>query len=299
LDDEAVRVVEGAADVATALLDRPFDHIFFTGSPAVGKVVMAAAAKHLASVTLELGGKSPALVAADADVETAARRIAWGKLLNAGQTCIAPDYVLADRAVADRLVEALPAALARIEGTSPAATRTRIVNDRHLDRLRRLLENTGGEIVTGGGVDIEERWIEPTVVLDPDPGAPIMQEEIFGPLLPVLRVDGVEEAIRFVDGRPKPLALYLFTGSREVERQVLASTSAGGVCINHVMYQFVAPTLPFGGVGNSGLGAYHGRRGFDELSHRKPVVRRGTRLDPPIAYPPYGWLKEKVIRRLM
>lgn len=299
VDGEAVQVVEGGVSAATALLDHPFDHVFFTGSPSVGRSVMAAAARHLTSVTLELGGKSPVIVAADADIRTTARRIAWGKLLNAGQTCIAPDYVLADRAVADRLVEALPAAFARMEGPDPSATRTRIVSDRHFERLRALLDETGGRVVTAGAPDAERRWIPPTVVVDPDPEAPIMQEEIFGPVLPVLRVDGMEEAVRFVTARPKPLALYLFTGSRQVERQVLDGTTAGGVCVNHVMYQFVAPGLPFGGVGNSGVGAYHGRAGFEELSHRKPVVRRGFRIDPPIAYPPYPGWKEKVIRRLM
>lgn len=299
VDPEAVQVVEGGPAAAAALVGQPFDHVFFTGSPSVGRAVMAAAAGHLASVTLELGGKSPAIVAADADIETAARRLAWGKLLNAGQTCIAPDYVLADRAVADRLVDALPGALARIEGPDPSVTRTRIVNQRHLDRLRGLLEQTGGELVCGGGVDADQRWVEPTVVVDPDPDAPIMQEEIFGPLLPVLRVDGMDEAVRFVAARPKPLALYLFTGSRATERRVVEATSAGGVCVNHVMHQFVAPTLPFGGIGHSGLGAYHGRWGFEELSHRKPVVRRGTRFDPPVAYPPYEPWKEWVIRRLL
>ena len=299
LDGEAIQVAEGAADVATALLDHPFDHIFFTGSPAIGKVVMAAAAKHLASVTLELGGKSPVLVAADADAEVAARRIAWGKLLNAGQTCIAPDYVLADRRVADRLVEALPKAAAQLEGADPSATRTRIVNPRHLERLRALLEGTGGTIVSGGRVDVERRWIEPTVVLDPDPGSHLMHEEIFGPLLPVVRVDDMDEAISFVNARPKPLALYLFTGTREVERAVLERTSAGGVCVNHVMVHFIAPGLPFGGVGNSGTGAYHGRAGFEELSHRKPVVRRRLRPDPSFAYPPYDARKERLIRRFL
>lgn len=299
LDPDGVVVVEGNADTASALLEQPFDHIFFTGSPTVGRVVMAAAAKQLASVTLELGGKSPVIVTADADVPVAARRIAWGKLLNAGQTCIAPDYVLADRAVADRLLEALPGALARMEGADPSATRTRIVNGRHLERLAGLLEHSGGRLVTGGGVDPQRGWIEPTVVADPDPESALMQEEIFGPVLPVLRVDGLDDAIRFVNARPKPLALYLFSGSREAERRVLAETTAGGTCLNHVLYQFVAPGLPFGGVGNSGTGAYHGRRGFEELSHRKPVVRRSVRVDPPFGYPPYDAWKEKLIRRLL
>jgi aldehyde dehydrogenase (NAD+) len=286
LDAEGVVVVEGAVDVATALLEQPFDHIFFTGSVAVGKVVMAAAARHLASVTLELGGKSPVVVAADADIDTAARRIAFGKLLNAGQTCIAPDYVLVERPVAGRLVDALVTAVADLEGPDPAATRTRIVDDRHLDRLESLLGGSGGRVACGGTVDRSERWLAPTVVVDPDPAAPLMQEEIFGPILPVVTVDSVAEATDFVNRRDKPLALYLFTGSRTTEQEVIATTSSGGVCVNHTVMHFLVPELPFGGVGASGTGSYHGRAGFEELSHRKPVLRRSVRPDLAITYPP-------------
>jgi aldehyde dehydrogenase (NAD+) len=299
LDPDAVAVVEGAVDVATELLAQPFDHIFFTGSTSVGKVVMRAAAEHLASVTLELGGKSPVIVAADADLEVAARRIAWGKLLNAGQTCIAPDYVLVERAVADRFVDRLVAALGSLQGPDPAATRTRIVNERHAERLRSLLDGAGGTVVCGGRVDVAERVVEPTVVLDPDLETPLMQDEIFGPVLPVVRVGSIDEAVSFVADRPKPLALYLFTGSKAVEERVLGATTSGGACINHVMYHFLAPDLPFGGVGPSGTGAYHGRAGFDELSHHKTVVRRRTSPDPSFAYPPYDSWKERIIRRVM
>jgi aldehyde dehydrogenase (NAD+) len=299
LDPDGVAVVEGGVDVSTRLLDLPFDHLFFTGSTAVGKVVMAAAARHLASVTLELGGKSPVVVARDADLEVAARRIAWGKLINAGQTCIAPDYVLVERAVSDRLVDALVRAMAQLEGPDPRVTRTRIVNDRHVARLESLLARSGGRVATGGRVDREERWIEPTVVVDPDPGSPLMEEEIFGPILPVVTVDSLEEAAGIINGRDKPLALYLFTGSRATEQRIVGATSSGGVCINHTMMHFLVPELPFGGVGASGTGAYHGRAGFEELSHRKPVLRRGTRPDLSLVYPPFTEAKERMLRRLL
>jgi aldehyde dehydrogenase (NAD+) len=299
LDPEGVAVVEGAVEVATELLDLPFDHLFFTGSTAVGRVVMTAAARHLSSVTLELGGKSPVVVAADADIEVAARRIAFGKMINAGQTCIAPDYVLVERPVATRLVDALVEAMADLEGPDPSATRTRIVNQRHLSRLEGLLADAGGTVVTGGTVDRDERWLTPTVVVDPDPGSPLMREEIFGPILPVITVDSVSEATGFITGREKPLALYLFTGSAATEQEVIGSTTSGGVCVNHTMMHFLVPELPFGGVGASGTGAYHGRAGFEELSHRKPILRRGIRPDLALTYPPFTRVKEQLLRRFL
>jgi aldehyde dehydrogenase (NAD+) len=299
LDPEAVRVVEGGVEVASALLAEPFDHVFFTGSTRVGRVVMEAASRHLASVTLELGGKSPVLVARDADLEVAARRVAWGKLLNAGQTCIAPDYALVERAVLPAFVEHLVTAMGQLQGPDPAAGATRIVNDQHLERLAGLLASAGGTVVVGGEVDRERRLVAPTVVLDPDPGSPLMEEEIFGPILPVLGVADLEEAVAFVRARPKPLALYLFTNDRRVEQRVLEATTSGGVCVNHTMVHFLAPELPFGGVGASGTGAYHGRAGFEELSHRRSVVRRPTRPDLPLTYPPFDDRKERWLRRLL
>ena len=299
LDPQGVTVVEGAVDVSTDLLELPFDHLFFTGSTTVGKVVMAAAARHLSSVTLELGGKSPVIVTRDADIEIAARRIAWGKLLNAGQTCIAPDYVLVERPVADRLVDSVTSAMASLEGSDPHLTRTRIVNQRHLGRLESLLKESGGRVATGGTVDHDERWIEPTVVVDPDRSSALMRDEIFGPILPVVVVDSVDEAIGFVNERDKPLALYLFTGSRTTERQIIEETSSGGVCVNHVVMHFLVPELPFGGVGPSGTGAYHGLAGFEELSHRKPVLRRGVRPDLSVVYPPFTEAKERLLRRIL
>jgi aldehyde dehydrogenase (NAD+) len=299
VDPEGVAVVEGGVDVSTELLDLPFDHLFFTGSTTVGKVVMAAAARHLSSVTLELGGKSPVVVTRDADIEVAARRIAWGKLLNAGQTCIAPDYVLVERPVADQLVDALARSMGEMEGQDPTLTRTQIVNDRHLVRLESLLDEGGGRVAAGGSVDHDRRWIEPTLVVDPAPGSALMREEIFGPILPVVTVDSPAEAVEFINRRDKPLALYLFTGSRTTEQEIIDSTSSGGVCVNHTVMHFLVPELPFGGVGASGTGAYHGRAGFEELSHRKPVLRRGLRPDLSLTYPPFTEAKERLLRLIL
>jgi aldehyde dehydrogenase (NAD+) len=298
LDPEAVVVFEGGVDVATELLDLPFDHIFFTGSTTVGKVVMSAAAKHLSPVTLELGGKSPAIVLRDAPIETTARRIAWAKLANAGQTCVAPDYVLVDSSVADTFVAELVKEIGKLEGPNPSETRTQIVNDRHLQRLELLLKESGGEVVTGGGVDHDNRYIEPTVIVEPDQSSPLMQDEIFGPILPVIKVDSIDEATRFVRGKAKPLALYVFTRSPKSAQKVLESTSSGGACVNQLMSHLLAANLPFGGVGPSGIGAYHGKAGFDALSHRKSVLRRSWRIDPSFAYPPFDQAKEKLLRRI-
>ncbi|MCB0978383.1 MAG: aldehyde dehydrogenase family protein [Acidimicrobiales bacterium] len=293
LDPDAVAVVEGGVDVTTELLAEPWDHILFTGSTRVGQVVMEAAAKHLTPVTLELGGKSPTIVAADADLAVSARRIAWAKWLNAGQTCVAPDYVLVEEAVAEdltrRLVEELATVRDRAEPTS-------IINGSHLGRLESLLEDHGGEELLPRKVDAEARTMAPVVVREPDLDSRLMQEEIFGPILPVLSVATVEDAIDFVNDRPRPLALYVFTGSRDTEREVLERTTAGSACVNHAVYQVAVPSMPFGGVGPSGMGSYHGKSGFDTFSHTKSVLRRPTRGDLKAAYPPYPGLVQKVLR---
>lgn len=298
LDTDAVAVVEGGVPETTELLSHAFDHVFFTGSTDVGRIVMKAAAEHLTPVTLELGGKSPTIVAADADLSVAARRIAWGKFLNAGQTCIAPDYVLAERSVRDRLVDKIVASIGEFYGRDPRASSDfgRIVNERHLTRLTSLLGSAGGSVAHGGDVDPADRYVAPTIVVDPDLDAPVMQQEIFGPILPVLAVDSVEEAIDFVNRRPKPLALYVFTGSDATATRVVDRTSSGGVCVNHALVHILPEGLPFGGVGPSGMGAYHGKAGFDVFSHHKAVVRKPTRPDPKILYPPYTATKEKLLR---
>ncbi|HKY15885.1 MAG TPA: aldehyde dehydrogenase family protein [Microthrixaceae bacterium] len=298
LDDDAVVVVEGGVPETTALLENRFDHIFFTGSTNVGRVVMKAAAEHLTPVTLELGGKSPTIVCADADLDVAARRIVWAKLLNAGQTCIAPDYVLAERAIRDRLVAKMGTQIEAFYGADPKKTPDlgRIVNERHHGRLMDLIGSSGGTIAHGGEADIVERYLEPTIVVDPDVDSELMSEEIFGPVLPVLAVDSVEEAIAFVNDRPKPLALYLYSRSKQIADRVLARTSSGGACVNHSLMHIVPDTMPFGGVGSSGMGSYHGKAGFDTFSHHKSVMRKPTFPDPGILYPPYTGLKEKLVR---
>lgn len=298
LDNDAVVVVEGGVPETTALLEERFDHIFFTGSTAVGKVVMAAAAKHLTPVTLELGGKSPTIVAADADLAVAAKRIAWGKHLNAGQTCIAPDHVLVEESVKDRFVDLVGDALREFYGDDPKASPDlgRIVNERHHDRLTGLLASAGGTVAIGGDADRDTKYVAPTVVVDPDPDSPLMSEEIFGPILPVVGVGSIDDAIEQVNSRPKPLALYVFSSSTETADRVLEQTSSGGACVNHALVHVVPDHLPFGGVGPSGMGAYHGKAGFDALSHHKTVLRKPTRPDPPMLYPPYGGWKEKLLR---
>jgi aldehyde dehydrogenase (NAD+) len=260
---------------------------------------MAAAAQHLTPVTLELGGKSPAIVAADANLEVAARRIAWAKFLNAGQTCVAPDYVLVDRLVERRLVDLLRDAVAAMYGADPQASPdfARIVNDRHFARLVGLLDAGGYDtIACGGDHDGATRYLAPTVLTGVDPGAAVMGEEVFGPLLPLVAVDDVDEAIAFVNQRDKPLALYVFGGDAATTK-VVERTSAGGVCINHAVLHVAVPELPFGGVGESGMGAYHGQAGFDRFSHLKSVLAKPTRPDPSVLYPPYTRLKRWLIRR--
>lgn len=288
LDPEAVRVVTGGPEVAEALSRIPFDHVFFTGGGTIGRKVMAAAAAHLTPVTLELGGKSPAIVDESADLEVAARRVAWGRFMNAGQTCVAPDYALVQRSVAPRFRDALVAAVRGLYGDVPRQSPDygRIVSARHLARLEGLLE--GQDVVLGGQSEPEERYLAPTIVWDPDPGSPLMQEEIFGPILPVLPVDSLDEAVAFVARRPPPLALYLFSSRGEAAEQVALGTRSGGFVVNDVVVHLMIHELPFGGVGASGMGRYHGQAGFETFSSLRAHLRRGTRLDPAIRYPPYG-----------
>ncbi len=302
LDPDAFCVVEGGVTETTALLEEHWDHIFYTGNGTVGRVVMAAAAKHLTPVTLELGGKSPVIVDASANLEVAAKRIVWGKFLNAGQTCIAPDYVLVDRRVEGPLLARMRDAVQTFYGANPRESPDygRIVNERHFDRLVQLADGEGaGDIAFGGDRDAASRFYAPTVFRGTDATAPIMAEEIFGPLLPTILIDDLDDALNFVTARDKPLALYLFSEDREVQERVVAETSSGGVCLNATLFHITVPGLPFGGVGESGMGAYHGRASFETFTHRKSVLRRPTRLDPSIAYPPYSAVKAKLLRKLL
>jgi aldehyde dehydrogenase (NAD+) len=298
LDTSCIQVVEGGVAETQALLGQKFDHILFTGGGTVGKIVMEAAAKNLTPVTLELGGKSPCIVDRDADLDVAARRITWGKFFNTGQTCIAPDYLLVQKDVVAPLLEKITAAIAKFYGDEPKKSPDygRIINERHHARLVALLKD--GTVVTGGAHDVSERYIAPTVLEDVKLDSKLMADEIFGPILPVLTVKDVDEAIAFVNARPKPLALYIFAKDRAVQDTVLARTSSGGACVNDVIVHPAVPDLPFGGVGPSGMGAYHGRAGFETFTHRKGVVRKSTALDPALRYPPYDANKEKWVRRL-
>jgi aldehyde dehydrogenase (NAD+) len=284
--EEYIAVVPGERQTAEALLRERFDTIFFTGSGAVGRAVMAAAARHLTPVTLELGGKCPCLVCADAPLELVARRIAWGKFMNAGQTCVAPDFVLVDRRVSEALVAALKKVVVEFYGQDPRLSRDygRIINRRHLERLIGYL--APGRIAHGGQHDASDLYLAPTILTGVPADAPAMCEEIFGPILPVADFDTIEDALGFLRGRPAPLALYLFTRDRSTQERVLDATTSGGVCLNDTVTHMVGTGLPFGGVGASGLGAYHGKASFDAFTHRRPVVRRSLAVDPPFRYPP-------------
>lgn len=297
-DEEYVAVLEGGVDVSQALLERRWDHIFFTGGTEVGRIVAQAGAKHLSRVTLELGGKSPTIVTRSANLAVAARRIVMGKFINAGQTCIAPDYVLAERSVHDGLLSRMSEAIEEFFGADPkrAADYGRIINDRHFERLAGLIDSE--KVAAGGQTDASERYIAPTILRDVTMDDPIMQSEIFGPVLPVLKVDSLDEAIQRIDAHPNPLALYLFTRDKAEEQQVMSSVSFGGGCINNCMMHYGDPSLPFGGIGESGVGAYHGEHSFQTFSHMKGVLRSQTLIDPSLTYPPYQ-KKMGIIRRLL
>ena len=297
LDPDAVAVVEGDGAVSQELIAQGFDRLCFTGGTEIGRKVYEAAAAHLTPVTLELGGKSPVIVAADADIDVAAKRIAWTKMINSGQICIAPDYVLADAAIRDELVTKIGAAVATFEAGNSGGKR--IVNERHFDRLTSALSATKGTIAVGGGSNAVAREIQPTVVVDPSADEPLMTDEIFGPILPIVTVQSLDAAIDFINARPKPLAAYLFTKSKGVRERVIKEVSAGGMLVNHLLFQFSTTKLPFGGVGPSGMGAYHGRFGFEEFSHRKSVLTKTTRPDlSAIIYPPYTEKAWKLARKL-
>lgn len=298
LDQEAVAVVEGAVERTTRLLEQRFDHILYTGNGTVGRIVMTAAARHLTPVTLELGGKCPALVEPGTDLAAAARRIAWGKFLNAGQSCTAPDYVLAIGGTAGPLADHIADAITSMYGADPARSPDygRIVNERHFDRLTALLGD--GRVVTGGTHDRASRYLAPTVLADVDPAAPVMDGEIFGPVLPVLSVPDLDSAIAFVNARAKPLAVYAFTPHRRTRRRLLAETSSGAVGFGLPNAHITLPGLPFGGVGESGIGSYHGRYSIEAFSHTKAVLDKPLLPDTVRAvYPPFTAAKERLIRR--
>ncbi|MCM3567702.1 aldehyde dehydrogenase [Neobacillus mesonae] len=280
-----ISVVQGGIETSQALLMEPFDYIFFTGSVPVGKIIMEAAAKNLTPVTLELGGKSPCIVHDDAHLKLAAKRIAWGKYTNAGQTCIAPDYLYIHKNVKDEFLNLLKQTITELYGSEPLDNPnfTRIVSERHFDRLSSFLSN--GEIYFGGKTNREKRLIEPTVLIDITWDEPIMQDEIFGPIFPVLEYTDLSEVIIGIHHHPKPLSLYIFTENNEIQKKVVNSISFGGGCVNDTVYHFASPHLPFGGVGPSGIGSYHGKGSYDAFSHKKSILKQTTRFDIPFRYP--------------
>ncbi len=297
-DPAYVAVVEGGVETSQQLLAEKFDHIFFTGGTAIGKIVMEAAAKHLTPVTLELGGKSPCIVDADINIEHTARRITWGKFINAGQTCIAPDYLLVDKTIKQDLLDTIQKCLREFYGNEPASSPdyARISNKKHFSRLAEFLKD--GEIIIGGETNPDECYIAPTVIDRVSLEQPVMQEEIFGPILPVIEYSDVTEAIAIINERPKPLALYLFSKNKNLQERVCQETSSGGVCINDTIMQIAVSSLPFGGVGDSGIGSYHGKASFDTFSHYKSVLNRSFRLDPKWRYAPYEG-KLQMLKRII
>lgn len=296
-DPAYIAVAEGGRAQNSALLEQKFDCIFFTGSAAVGKAVMEAAARHLTPVTLELGGKSPVIVDETADIKLAARRIAFGKVLNAGQTCVAPDYLFIHKSVKARFIEAYRAAIGEFFPTGDMFSMAAIVNEKHFDRLMGLME--GQRAVVGGEADRDRRFIAPALLDNVSFAAPIMQEEIFGPILPMAAYSELNTCIDFILERPKPLALYFFTSSKAAEKRILDACSFGGGCINDTIIHLASCRMPFGGVGESGMGSYHGKKSFDAFTHCRSIVKKSTWLDLPMRYFPYTESKLGIIRKIM
>lgn len=296
--EDYLTIIQGEGETSAALLREKFDSIFFTGGTATGCAVMAAAARHLTPVTLELGGKCPCIVCHDAPLPTTARRIVWGKFMNAGQTCVAPDHVWVDRRIAAELLDAMRKVLAELYGEFPQQCQDygRIVNRRHFERLAEYL--TQGHIVCGGECDPADLYLAPTILTNAPWTSPVMTEEIFGPVLPVMEYCDIGGVLAKLRERPKPLALYLFTRERALQERVLAETQSGGVCINDTILHILGHDLPFGGVGESGMGNYHGRASFDCFSHRRVVMRRPFALDSGFRYPPPG-VSLPVLKRLL
>ena len=292
--EEYIAVVEGGREQNTALLEEKYDYIFFTGSPTVGRLVMESAAKNLTPVTLELGGKSPVIVDKTADVGLAAKRIAFGKVLNAGQTCVAPDYLFIHRDVKDEFIILYKLALAKFFPGDTVQDMNTIINEKHFERITGLLDS--GKIVEGGKTERERKFVEPTLLDEVKLDSPIMQEEIFGPILPMITYEDIGECIDYIVKHPKPLALYLFTKDSDIEKQVLNKCSFGGGCINDTIIHLATTHMGFGGVGNSGMGNCHGKKSFDTFTHYRSIVKKANWLDIPIRYRPYSKKRDKLMR---
>ncbi|MGQ8365006.1 aldehyde dehydrogenase family protein [Glaciecola sp. 1036] len=299
LDEKAFSVVQGGKDETSGLLELSFNKIFYTGGEVVGKIVMTAAAKHLTPVTLELGGKSPCVVDTTADLAVTANRIVWGKFMNAGQTCIAPDYILVEPSIKQQLIDELIKAIETQYTATPKTSKDygRIVNERHCQRLSDYLSNQ--KVVYGGDVDIQQKYMAPTLVVDPELSDPLMQEEIFGPILPIVEMNSRNAMLSFIQQRPQPLAAYLFTQDDEFEYRFVDEVSAGNMCINDISMFALNHELPFGGVGTSGMGRYHGKFGFDTFSHHKAVMHRSFSMENTLRYAPFSKIKFWLLKRFI
>ncbi|MDW8801578.1 aldehyde dehydrogenase [Clostridium sp. A1-XYC3] len=298
-DERYIKVIEGGKETTAALINSPFDYIFFTGSINVGKIVMEAAAKNLVPVTLELGGKSPTIVHKDANIEIAAQRIVWGKFMNVGQTCVAPDYILVHREVREELISKMIKKIKVFYGNNPKTSRDygRIVNEKQMSRLIGLIDKN--KTVFGGDYDIEDLYIHPTIMDNVKWEDKVMEEEIFGPILPVLTYENLDDVIIKINSRPKPLALYVFTEDKKIEEKTIQGISYGGGCVNDTMTHLASPFLPFGGVGTAGLGSYHGRKSFETFSHIKSVLKKSTKINFKFIFPPYNRGKVALLRKIM
>jgi len=297
-DERHVTVVEGGREENKALLDECYDLIFFTGSTMVGKTIMQAASQHLTPVILELGGKSPCIVDETANIKYAAKRITWGKFVNAGQTCVAPDYILVHESVKQKLIDEMKTSIRAMYGDHPCENLNypRIVNEKHFNRLLGLLE--GEEIVFGGKANAASLQIEPTLLDNVEWNAPVMSEEIFGPIMPMLTYSNLDAVVKIINERPKPLSAYLFTSDKKTERYFLRNLSFGGGCINDTIVHLSVSRLPFGGVGASGMGSYHGKAGFDAFTHYKSILHKSKYMDIPLRYPPYSDFALKLLKKL-
>lgn len=300
-DEKYITVIEGNAKTAQNLLKHKFDHIFYTGSENVGKIILENAAKHLTPTTLELGGKTPTIIDIDANLEKTANRITFGKFLNAGQTCVAPDYLLVNSQIKTQLIQKIKTSIKNFYSTNPANSNDygKIINQTHFKRLNSYIKQNQNQIIFGGKTDQKTLYIEPTLIQinQQNVNTEIMQEEIFGPILPILEYKNLDDAINYINSKPKPLALYIFSENKEIQQKIINQTSSGGICINDTIIHLANPELPFGGVGNSGFGKYHGKHTFDLFSNKKSILQNTTKFEIPKRYPPYSKLTLKIIKK--
>ncbi|MEQ8197279.1 MAG: aldehyde dehydrogenase [Clostridiaceae bacterium] len=297
--EEYVRILKGGVETINSLINSPFDYIFFSGSAPVGKIIMEAAAKNLVPVTLELGGKSPCIVDKEANIDIAAQRIAWGKFMNAGQTCIAPDYVLVHNSIKDKLIHKLVEKIETFYGKDQENSGDfgRIIDESHFDMLKGLIDED--KVIYGGRMNREKLFIQPTIMTGLNWENRVMNDEIFGPILPVLEYADIKEVVESINSRPKPLALYLFTENRKIQKKIVEEVSYGGGCINDTMTHLVNPHLPFGGVESSGMGSYHGEKSFNTFTHMKSILEKNVKFDISLIFPPYTENKVKVLKKIM